>query len=71
MILENNLQQLHEDCEILKARQRTPEAEEQHKNNSLRKYAELYFYYRGVGCSRKESRQYALWSYENLVRKDL
>lgn len=66
---EEGLKQLHEDCEKLKARNSTPEAETQHETNSCRDYAHLYAYYRGVGCSKKEARKYARWSYDNMVRE--
>jgi hypothetical protein len=65
--LEQELKQHHKDCEILKARNSTPEAQEEHERNSMRIYADLYFYYRDMGCSRKQSRKYALLTMENRL----
>jgi len=69
-LTEQQREQLHEDCEFLKSKNNTLEGEKQHKTNELRKYAELYVYYRQY-FSRKLARKYSTLTYRNLVRKDL
>lgn len=43
--------------------------EEEHKNNSLRKYALLYKFYREMGVPKEEAKMYAQWNYKNVVEK--
>jgi len=62
MTLDDKAKEMHEFM-------KTPEAEEQHRNNDGVEYARLYCYYRKMGCSKRDSRIYAKWSYENLVRE--
>ena len=42
--------------------------EEEHKNNSCRIYAQQYCYYRKMGCSKEQSRE---WAYLNLVNRGI
>ena len=67
--IEDELKQLKIDCVKLQERNSTPEAEEQHKKNPLRKLASMYVYYRNMGCTKQQARQYAEWNYNNIVEK--
>jgi hypothetical protein len=67
--LNDYLKQLKIDCEKLKERHKTIEAQEEHKNNPTRRKAQLYCYYRNMGCTKEQARTYADWNYKNIVEK--
>ena len=69
MTIEENLKQLHEDCETLKMRNNTPKQQEEHKSNELHKYCRWVDYYLNY-YPMKQSMWYAKYTMENLVLKE-